>query len=191
MICRKRSVSYPLSACTRAPAGSRASRRGFPPRQSEALPLVRWRHRGRPSWSVRAWIFVVRPSRDRPLAQRCARTAELAIIPSDDDPPASASAVKMPVQIPFAAHRTKHGCRASSAVRRCLPAAAGLQNVTDAANHPPIIDTRLAPCVPRQQGHKALKLFIRKPKIRLRHGKLPSKKLAAHRARIGEAVYGG
>src|SRR5579872_1782303 len=38
---------------------------------SEAWPGVRWNVTGRHSASVRAWIFVVRPPRERPIACVC------------------------------------------------------------------------------------------------------------------------
>jgi hypothetical protein len=38
------------------------------PSRSGALPGVSWKAKGRPRSSVRAWIFVVRPPRDRPIA---------------------------------------------------------------------------------------------------------------------------
>jgi len=49
-------------------------------------------------------------------------------------------------------------------VRRIDPAAAGLEDVDNAANHPSIIDARLASRVGRQKRLKPRKLIIREPK---------------------------
>jgi hypothetical protein len=49
------------------PAGASASNRS-PVWQSAACPPVSTKRRGRPVASVRAWIFVVRPPRERPMA---------------------------------------------------------------------------------------------------------------------------
>jgi hypothetical protein len=58
--------------------------------------------------------------------------------------------------------------------RRIDPAAAGLQNMDDAADHPLIIDTRLTPCITWQMRFDPRKLFVRKPKIISIHSQPPS-----------------
>src|SRR3954452_23542422 len=53
--------------------------------------------------------------------------------------------------------------------RRVDPACARLQHMHDAADHPPIIDPRLAPRVARQMRCKPRELLIRQPKMITTH----------------------
>ena len=64
---RKLSASYPLSAMVCLLASTDASK-GSAPLISATFPPVSRKARGRPSSSTMAWILVVRPPRDRPMA---------------------------------------------------------------------------------------------------------------------------
>ncbi len=61
--------------------------------------------------------------------------------------------------------------------RRVGPPASRLQDMHDPADHPPVIDPRLAPRIGRKKRRKPRELLIGKPKIRTRHGKLLSRSL--------------
>ena len=49
--------------------------------------------------------------------------------------------------------------------RRIRPAATGLQHMHNAADHPPIIDARLAPSIGRQMRHEPRELTIVQPEM--------------------------
>lgn len=64
---RNRSASKARSAMTNAPSRM-VSISVSPPRRSAVLPPERWNAIGLPLWLAAAWIFVVHPPRERPMA---------------------------------------------------------------------------------------------------------------------------
>ena len=85
--------------------------------QSATWPPVSMKAMGRHWASVSAWILVVRPPRERPIAcaslppfppqaERCALTAEESMRTCAGGPPACASAWKRSTQTPLRAQRT-------------------------------------------------------------------------------------
>ena len=66
-MCRRLLASYPLSAISRLGA-ERAARRLGAAEMSALFPGVRMSATARPHPSVSAWIFVVGPPRERPMA---------------------------------------------------------------------------------------------------------------------------
>lgn len=65
------------------------------------------------------------------------------------------------------------------------PAAAGLQHMHDAADHPAVIDPGNTSRVCRKMRRKPRELIVGKPEIRTRHHKLPSGSLNHASARLG------
>lgn len=59
--------------------------------------------------------------------------------------------------------------------RRCVdPAPAGFQHMHDAADHPPVIDPRFAPCVGGKMRRNLRELGVRQPKAVGNHWRFPS-----------------
>ena len=74
--------------------------------------------------------------------------------------------------------------------RRVLPAAARLQHMHDAADHPPIIDPRHTARLVRQQRPQPLPLLIAQPKL-TRQRSLPiNREAESHSRRHRNPVYG-
>ncbi len=74
-------------------------------------------------------------------------------------------------------------------IRRVDPAAAGLQDVHDAADNPPVIDPRLASSVGRQKWSEPRKLVFRQPETIAIYRRSPVEDRESHIRRQGN-LYG-
>ena len=145
-----------MSAARRPPAGTPLIS-AVATRTSPRWPGVASMAMGRPRASTMAWIFVVRPPRERPIACAC---APLFRPPPSGEPwpsccrwldhrrgrraPARQQPTPDPAHRPAAKaiverrRRPVHG-------RAILPPTAGLQNGDDAADDPPVVSPSRAP----------------------------------------------
>src|SRR6478735_1460982 len=120
--------------------------RRFATGQSCASPPVNRMAMRRPLASASAWIFVLRPPRERPTACFCS-----------------------PLTRP--AHEPVIDCRRRAiGFRAITPAAAALEHMHDAADHAPVVCSLDAAHVRRQVGLDPTPLLIAQPKQVLAHG---------------------
>src|SRR5579883_2769992 len=145
--------------------------------QSCVSPPVNRRAIRRPLASASAWIFVLRPPRERPIACLCSPLFRL--------PPSGAPYVRgvdhlrvggssvsgqrpeqiLPNPAPRPAHETViDRCRRPVLGRAIAPATAALQHMHDAANDTTIIGPLHAPDIRRQVRFDPLPLLIAQPK---------------------------
>ena len=145
---------------------------------------------GRHWASVSAWIFVVRPPRERPMAwffspfsARCrAMRFDRGTVDQNLRRRAAGLSERMEQLDPHAFLRP-----ADKAVverlprpvlgRRIDPATARFQHMDDAADHPPVVNARLAARVGRQMRRDLRKLLVRQPEL-----------IPIHRRFLSEAV---
>src|ERR1700722_16155140 len=129
---------------------------------------------GRPRASAMAWIFVVRPPRERPIACAC---APLFRPPPSGGPWPSYLTIagigggpRFTQATPDPAHRPAAkaivDCRRRPVDGRAiLPATASFQNVNDAADHPPIIGPSGSRLVLRKRRLNGSPLRLAQPKF--------------------------
>src|ERR1700722_4287499 len=97
----------------------------------------------------------------------------------------------MSTQMPLAAHEAIVERLARTVdTRRVDPAATGLQHMHDAADHPPIIDSRLATCIGRKMQLKPRELPFVQPEAVSIHQRSPFGDLESRNGRFGNPVYG-
>jgi len=159
---------------------------------SAMLPPVSRNASGRPAWSIRTWILVVRPPRERPMAWSrspfCAarrpvrshrgavdhhharRFGTLCKRAENTLPQAALAPPVVPVE-----HRRIRPVFS----RQGAPAAALTQTVQDAADDAPIILPHRPGVHHRQQRRDRRPLRIAQPKI-VRHDPSPSQELESH-----------
>jgi hypothetical protein len=139
---------------------------------------------GRPRASTMAWIFVLRPPRERPIA--CASAPLFRLPPTGEPWPSCCRwldhrrARRAPARQTSGAksHASSSGesdCRPSSKAPRrpaILPATAGLQNVDDAADDPPVDGPSRPRLVLGQQRPNGSPLRFAQPKF-ARHDPSP------------------
>jgi hypothetical protein len=127
-------------------------------------PPLRRMERRRPLASASAWIFVLRPPRERPIACFCSpflcargRTVRLDVRAVDhldlarSTPPGKLTEQLLPDAALGPTGKAVVDRRVRTVLRRAiLPTAAALQHVQDAAQHPSVVHTLLAPHVGRQ-----------------------------------------
>lgn len=75
-------------------------------------------------------------------------------------------------------------------IRRIGPATPGLQHVNNAADHPPVVDARLAPRVLRQQRLKPRELFLGQPEMIANHRQSPFGDRESQTQARGNPLYG-
>jgi hypothetical protein len=151
---------------------------------SDVLPGVSARRSGRPRTSTRAWIFVVRPPREMPMAWArapfCAagtpvrlhiaavdlgRLGDPALVGqrSKDTAPHTAPAPPVPTVVDR---------RWRTVIARAVPPApSALEHVHDARDHSPVIYPTRSRLVLRQVRFNRRPRFIRQPKQRSRHAR--------------------
>lgn len=158
---------------------------------------------GRHLPSVSAWILVVRPPRERPMA--CVSspfTARGRAMPLDRRAVnqhlgrrASRISQGMKQVAPNAFVSPSNeavieGLARAIHIRRVDPAPSGFQKMDDAADHAAIIDTRLAACIRRQIRLDPPELLFRQPEIVPIYHSSPFGGNESHYSRQRNLIYG-
>lgn len=159
-------------------AGKRSSS-SAPALQSAACPPVSRNASGRQKRSVRAWILVVRPPRERPMAWLCSPLAPcgaaVGLHGGGVDQhlrgrPAS-SGQRLEQLDPDPLGRPAHEAIVEGLLRpveiawRVRPAPSRFQHVDDAADHAPVVHALLAPCVVWKKRCDLRELLVRQPEM--------------------------
>lgn len=158
---------------------------------------------GRQSLSVRAWILVVRPPRERPIAWLrspfAARGAAMRLHSGRVDqylsrrPASSGQGMKQIRPDAFggpALETVVQRLVRPVGRRRILPPTAGYQNMNDTADDAAIIDAGLAAGVTRQMALKPRKLGVGQPEKIAIQRRSPSGDLESRHGKSGNPIYG-